>query len=68
MPRTFKGITAARPEASIHTRRQTTIERADVRYVDGTVETFVLDERGRFRLSAITCGEARRLAQQGGVR
>jgi hypothetical protein len=62
----FKGITAARPEAIIRTRRLTTIERAEVSYVDGTREVFVIDERGRFRLSALYCGEARRAA--GGAR
>lgn len=61
----FKNLTQARPELTVHTRRSTTIDRAEVRYVDGSVETFVLDEHGRFRLSAITCGEARRLSEAG---
>lgn len=64
--RKFKSLTAARPEATIYTRRQATIDRAEVTYVDGTRETFVVDERGRLRLSAIICGEARRL--EGGAR
>lgn len=64
----FRGITAAQPEAIIRTRRPDTIVRATVRYVDGSTETFILDERGRFRLSALTCGEVRRARRiEGGI-
>jgi hypothetical protein len=62
----FKGITAARPELIIRARRPDTIVRASVNYADGSTETFVVDERGRFRLSALTCGEVRRAT--GGAR
>ena len=64
----FRGIKAVRPEAIVHTRRSsmTTIKRAVVAYIDDTREEFLIDDRGRFKLAAITCGEVRRA--QGGIR
>lgn len=60
MAKQLRSLRAYLSEASIRTPRETAIKGATVEYVDGTIERYVVDEYGRFRVAEVTCGEVRR--------